>query len=148
MVYIVLFGSSLYFPTVSNCFPNFSLWLCFSQFHWASLWLLPWYLYWVDSLSPLCLVLFLGFSFVPSFETYSSMYSFCLILFYFYALGRSVTFPDLGEVTLCRISWDPDAHSLLVCPPMACMGSFIVELTAVGSLQPGWLPGPGSCSSC
>ena len=89
----------------------------FPQIPWAYLWSLPWILYWVDCLSPLCLVL-LGFCLVLSFEISSSASSFWLILcFYFYGLliGRLATFPNLGEVALWRrCPWGPAVHSPLV----------------------------------
>ena len=47
------------------------------------------------------LVLFLRFCLVPSFGTYSSVSSICLILCaYFCVLGMLVTFPDLVDVAL------------------------------------------------
>ena len=45
------------------------------------------------------------------------MYSFCLILFYFYALDRSVTFPDLGEEALYGISCEIQMHTPFWCAP-------------------------------
>ena len=45
----------------------------------------------------------LGFNLVSSFGAYVSISSFCIICcFYSYVFGRLVTFPDLGEVALCR----------------------------------------------
>ena len=60
-------------------------------------------LYWVDCLSPIKLVLLLGFYLVTSFGTYCSVTSFCLICcFYFYVFGILLIFPYLREVALCR----------------------------------------------
>ena len=51
---------------------------------------------WVDFLSSLLLVLLLRFYFVPSFGTYSSVASFCLILWVNYCIvGGLVMFFDL-----------------------------------------------------
>ena len=52
----------------------------------------------LNSLFPIHLFL-LGFYFVSSFRTYSSVTSLCLILcFYLYILGKLITFLDLGAV--------------------------------------------------
>ena len=70
---------------------------------------------------------FLRFNFVLSFGTYSSISLFCqIICVYFYVLGRLVTFPDLGEMALCRrcpvkpSSTLPSGHQMydLGVPPM------------------------------
>ena len=62
-----------------------------------------WTLYLTDNLSALSLVLSLEFYLVPSFGTYCSVPSFCLtVCVSFSLLGKSVTFPDLGDVALCR----------------------------------------------
>ena len=61
---------------------------------------------WVDFLSPLLLVLPLRFYLVPSFGTYSSVASFCLILWVYYCtVGGLVMFLDLAEVALFRSLW-------------------------------------------
>ena len=84
-------------------------------------------LYWVDCLSPLYLVL-LGFYHVPSFGTYFSLASSCLICcFYFYVFGRFIPFPHLGEVAfLGDILWDPVAHSCLVTRAICFSGALYV----------------------
>ena len=48
-------------------------------------------------------ILHLGFYRIPSFGTYSSVASLCLICcFYFYVFSKLVKFLNLGEVTFCR----------------------------------------------
>ena len=107
-----LFDSSLYFLFVKlvtgfiHSSPKFvkHLYDCYLE------------LYWEDCLSPLHLVLLLGFYLVPRFGTYSAVASFCLILcFYFYVFGRLVTLHNLGEVAYVEdILWGPSMHSPLV----------------------------------
>ena len=78
---IVFFSSVWFFFIFSNSLLEISSFLLcssfFSQVLWASLWLLPWTIYWVGCLCLLYLVL-LGFCLVLSFGTYSSVASFCL----------------------------------------------------------------------
>ena len=58
---------------------------------------------WVDFLSLLLLVLPLRFYLVPSFGIYSSVASFCLIIWVYYCMvGGLVMFFDLAEVALFR----------------------------------------------
>ena len=116
-----------------------------------------------DYLSPLHLVL-LMFYLVPSFGTYSSLVSFCLILcFYFCVFGRLVMFPDLGEVAFYKVhpmhpsSSLPSRHQiymLLGCPLYGLHGSFFLwQADYCGwsgrlSWPPVWLPGPVLCEGC
>ena len=72
-LYLVIF---FFFSTLcwnSHCVHPF-FWVC-----WASLWSLPWTLYWVDCLSPLFLFL-RSLSFVPLFGTYFYVFLFCPVL--------------------------------------------------------------------
>ena len=65
--------------------------------------IVPWTPYRVDCLSPLHLVLLLGFYLVPLFGRCFSVTSFCPVgCFYFCVSDRLVTFPNLGEVAFCR----------------------------------------------
>ena len=135
-----------FFFIFSNSFLNFSL--CSSILLLNSLSMIMMSFYWVDYLSPLCLVL-LWFYLVPSFGTYSSVASFWLILFYFYVLGMSVTFlilekwPYVGDIL-----WNPATQSSLVTralcsrgvPYMDCVcvaSSFVAGMITVGVLVGG-----------
>ena len=62
-------------------------------------------------LSPL-LVFFLMSHFVPLFGTFSYVFSFCPIFCtYFFVLVKLDSFPNLGEVVLCRRHpMSPEAH--------------------------------------
>ena len=93
----------------------------------------------------------LSYSFFQSIVPVSSFY--LILCVYFYVLGRSVTFPSLGEVVLCRRHlWGPTAHSPLVtrvvcsrrAPYVGFVGpSVLVALTTVDTLvngaTPAWL---------
>ena len=88
-------------------------------------------------LSPLPLVLLLGFYLVPSFGIYFCVVSFCLICsFYFYLFSMLVMFPSLGEVAFCKgcpmhhssaLPFGHQSYMFQVCPYMDCLGSFVVE---------------------
>ena len=82
------------------------------------------------------LVLLLGLCLVPSSETYSSVSSFCLVLCVnFYVLRRSVIFPHLGEVTLCRdVQWGPAVQ----CPPPELYVLGVPLMWVAWALLPEW----------
>ena len=110
LVYIFIISAILFFCSVRHFFIFSNSVKCLSMFihpyheflSWVSFWSLPWTLNQIDYLSPLHLVL-LGVCLVLLFGIYSSVSSISLILdIYFYVLGRLVTFPNLGEVCLCR----------------------------------------------
>ena len=75
----------VYFLVLSDSSSHFwKIWLYFPFFFqvwWAYLWFLPWTLYWVDCLASPHLVLPLKLCLFPSFRRYSSVSSFCPVLF-------------------------------------------------------------------
>ena len=86
----------------------------FSQIHWVSLWSLPWTLYWVEFLCPVCLVLFLTFCLVLHMEHIHLFFNLSALCVYFYVLNMSVTFPDFGEVVSYRRHLMDHSSALLV----------------------------------
>ena len=112
-----------------------------------------------DYLSPLHLVLLLGFYFVPSFEMCFSAPSFC-ISFCFYLSDKWATFPSLGEVVFCRgYPMCSSTHCRLltraICSRVArrglCGSHYCHGLSVVDSLiglvgpWPGWLSASALC---
>ena len=98
---------------------------------------------WVDFLSLLLLVLPLRFYLVPSFGIYSSVASFCLILWVYYCMvGGLVMFFDLAEVALFRsllASWTV-AHQA----PLSMEFSRQEHWSKLPFPTPGDLPDPGT----
>lgn len=91
----------------------------FSLILWSCLQSLPCTLSQIDCLSPLHLVLPVGFYLVPSFEICSSIASFCLTCFYFYVFDGLVTSPNLEEVTFCR-RYPMFQHCIPLWSPVIC----------------------------
>ena len=100
---IIQFWSVLFSCFLSLCCSH-SFHPFFSQIWWASLWPLLLTLYFIECLSPACLVLFLGFCVILSFRTYSFISSFCLTLCVcFSVFGKAPVFPSFESVILCRL---------------------------------------------
>lgn len=116
-----LWFQSLYSSTVwvffifSNCSNSHCVHPLFSQVQGTSLWSLPWTLNWVDCLSPLHLALFQRFCLVPSFGTYSPLFtllnSLCLCLRLRYV---GYVCPPWRSGLIGDVLWSPKIYSSLV----------------------------------
>lgn len=115
--------------------------------------------YQIDCLSPFHLVIFLRFVLFLHLKQ-SSVFSFCLILcVYLFVFDRSITFPDLGEVALCKrcpvgptlmlpsvyqIQMLQECTLCGLCAPFCCCGaSYCVFAGACP--RPSWLRGLALC---
>lgn len=143
MYSLCLFGS-LYFINSLLTFPPCSSILLPSSL--SMFMIITLNFYWVDCLSPLHLVLLLGFYLVLSFGISSSVTSFCLNCCFCVYVFFGLHFPILEKWSYVRsILWGPAEHSLLDTRAICSRGALCVNclVPSVGSLLGIACPQPG-----